>query len=96
MIEDSSECKNLAVNDTEAINEIAQELEQVSDGDSEIDEAVHIDEYTVPEAREWKQKPEGEDEREPEEIFAVLEQETDELQPEEEDELFPVLEEAEK
>ncbi|MBC5646887.1 hypothetical protein [Christensenella tenuis] len=79
---------------TEAITEIAQELDQMVGEETALDEAVHIDEYTVPDARDWE--PKSADEEEPEEIFAVLERDTDEFQTEEEEELFPVLDDAER
>lgn len=79
-------------NNAEAITEIAQELDQVMGEEAALDEAVHINEYTVPDAHGWEAEPE--DGKEPEEIFAVLERDTDEFQVEEEEELFAVLDDA--
>lgn len=79
-------------NNAEAITEIAQELDQVMGEEAALDEAVHINEYTVPDAHDWEAEPE--DGKEPEEIFAVLERDTDEFQVEEEEELFAVLDDA--
>ena len=69
--------------DAEAINEIAQELEQAEE-EAVIDDAAHIDEYTVPDAQDWEPESAGGKDMEQEEIFAVLERDTDEFQAEEE------------
>lgn len=74
----------------EAIGEIAWELEQEQLLEEKIDEAIHVDDYTIPE--EAENEPAVRAAEETEEIFAVLERASDRLA-EEEEEIFSVLEE---
>lgn len=80
---------NLCTSGREAISEIALELEQEQNAEERLDEAIHIDDYTVPEETEAAVAFQPEEE----EIFAVLERETDHLSEEAEEEIFSVLEE---
>lgn len=80
---------------TEPISEIAQELDELKKitGES-IDEALHIDEYVIPENTVHMQSKETEEKEETEEIFVVLEKESIEIVQEEEQDLFGVLEDS--